>query len=55
MVPGALAQGAVRTGDGVLELLEVQPAGKRPMSASAWCRGVRVEAGETLGDDEERR
>ncbi|HVA03331.1 MAG TPA: methionyl-tRNA formyltransferase [Acidimicrobiales bacterium] len=52
VVPGTLEQVAVRTGDGVLELVEVQPAGKRPMSASAWCRGVRVEAGETLGGDE---
>jgi methionyl-tRNA formyltransferase len=53
--PGSLRESAVRTGDGVLELLEVQPAGKRPMSASAWCRGVRVQVGETLGDDEQRR
>jgi methionyl-tRNA formyltransferase len=28
-------------GDGVLELLEVQPAGKRRMEAVAWARGVR--------------
>ncbi len=55
MVPGALKQVAVRTGAGILELLEVQPAGKRPMSAWAWCRGVRLQAGETLGGDEERR
>ena len=53
--PGSLRERAVRTGDGVLELLEVQPAGKRPMSASAWWRGVRVQVGETLGDDEQRR
>jgi len=52
VVPGTLEEVAVHTGDGVLELVEVQPAGKRPMSASAWCRGVRVEAGETLGGDE---
>ncbi len=53
--PGTLHQSTVRTGDGTLELLEVQPAGKRPMSASAWCRGVRVQSGETLGGDEQRR
>jgi methionyl-tRNA formyltransferase len=53
--PGALHETSVRTGEGVLELLEVQPAGKRPMLASAWWRGVRVEVGETLGGDQERR
>ncbi len=53
--PGVLRDTSVRTGDGVLELLEVQPAGKRPMPASAWCRGVRVRPGEALGDAEERR
>jgi methionyl-tRNA formyltransferase len=31
----------VATGDGALELLEVQPAGKRPMAALDWLRGVR--------------
>jgi methionyl-tRNA formyltransferase len=53
--PGTLRQTSVRTGDGVLELLEVQPAGKRPMPASAWWRGMRVEGGETLGGEQERR
>ncbi len=53
--PGTLHQCAVCTGEGMLELLEVQPAGKRPMSASAWSHGVRVQAGETLGGDEQRR
>ncbi len=53
--PGALEGTTVRTGDGVLELLVVQPAGRRPMAASAWRRGVPVEAGERLGDEEERR
>lgn len=54
-VPGALRDSAVCTGDGVLELLEVQPAGKRPMPAAAWWRGVRVQAGETLGEEKDRR
>lgn len=54
-VAGALEGSAVRTGDGVLELVEVQPAGKRPMAASAWRRGVRAQAGETLGGDVRRR
>jgi methionyl-tRNA formyltransferase len=53
--PGVLHGTSVQTGDGVLELLEVQPAGKRPMAASAWGRGVRAEAGETLGAGEQRR
>jgi methionyl-tRNA formyltransferase len=53
--PGTLHETTVETGDGVLELLELQPAGKRPMSASAWWRGVRVGVGEKLGDDERRR
>ncbi len=53
--PGSLHETSVRTGDGALELLEVQPAGKRPMAASAWWRGVRVVPGETLGEDQPRR
>lgn len=53
--PGTLHNTMVHTGDGVMELLVVQPAGKRPMPASAWWRGVRVEAGERLGDEGERR
>jgi methionyl-tRNA formyltransferase len=36
---GTLLYGASQ---GVLELLEVQPAGKRPMDAQAWLRGNRV-------------
>ncbi|MBA3470164.1 MAG: methionyl-tRNA formyltransferase [Herpetosiphonaceae bacterium] len=31
----------VATGSGALELLSVQPAGKRPMSADEWLRGLR--------------
>jgi len=41
---GALAAGDGRlfygTADGALELLEVQPAGGRPMDAAAWLRGA---------------
>ena len=29
------------TGDGALELVEVQPAGRRRMDATAWARGLR--------------
>jgi methionyl-tRNA formyltransferase len=53
--PGTLEGTSVRTGEGVLELIEVQPAGKRAMSATAWARGVRARAGEALGDEGERR
>jgi methionyl-tRNA formyltransferase len=44
--PGALEErdGALLYGasQGALELLEVQPPGKRPMTAEAWLRGYRV-------------
>jgi methionyl-tRNA formyltransferase len=45
LAPGALevrdGQLLLGAGDGVLELLEVQPAGKRRMEAVAWARGLR--------------
>jgi methionyl-tRNA formyltransferase len=37
------------TGDGAIELLEVQPAGKPRMAADAWARGARWAAGRRLG------
>ena len=40
---------AVATGDGVLRLLEVAPAGRRRMSASGWANGARFAARERLG------
>lgn len=47
--PGTLAVDKrsvhVGTGRGVLELLTVQPAGKRPMEAAAWGRGLGVDPG----------
>ncbi|HEX4601051.1 MAG TPA: hypothetical protein VH116_06645, partial [Gemmatimonadales bacterium] len=45
-----LTDGGVRvvTGDGVVVLDEVQPAGKARMSAAAWGRGRGVRAGERL-------
>jgi len=39
----------VRCGSGALALVEVQPAGKRPMAVADWRRGVRVAPGEILG------
>ena len=45
--PGTIiGQGAgrgplVATGDGILELREIQPAGRRPMSGDAWLAGLR--------------
>jgi len=39
----------VATGDGVLELLEVHPEGKRRMSGRDFANGYRVRGGETLG------
>ena len=52
---GSLHGTSVVTDDGELELLVVQPAGKRPMPAAAWTRGVRAAPGERLGDAGERR
>jgi methionyl-tRNA formyltransferase len=40
----------VGTGDGrAVRLGEVRPAGKKPMAADAWARGVRDLDGATLG------
>jgi methionyl-tRNA formyltransferase len=39
----------VAAGDGALELLEVQPAGKRAMSTNDFLRGNRVQAGDDFG------
>jgi methionyl-tRNA formyltransferase len=39
----------VRTPKGILNLLEVQPEGKRKMSAEEFVRGYRIKAGEKLG------
>ncbi len=39
----------VSTGDGILELLELQPAGKRAMTSADFLRGNRVSVGDRLG------
>jgi len=47
----ALGRGVgVCTGDGVVELLQVQPAGKAPMAASDWANGARP-VGERAGEE----
>ncbi len=46
---GTLVDTTVRCGQGGLELLEVQPAGKRCMPASAWRRGLHAGDVEILG------
>lgn len=47
--PGALAGPMVRTGDGALELVEVQPGGKGVLPVRAWLNGARPAPGEQLG------
>ncbi len=39
----------VATGEGALEVLEVQPSGGRRMSAADYVRGYRIQPGEVLG------
>ena len=39
----------VATGDGALELLEVQPEGKGPQPATSWRNGARLQPGERMG------
>ncbi|MET8982363.1 methionyl-tRNA formyltransferase [Streptomyces sp. NPDC004539] len=54
LTPGQLAVGKnnvyAGTGSYAVELLWVQPQGKKPMRAADWARGVRGADGETLGD-----
>jgi len=47
--PGALDSTRVGTGDGVVELVEVQREGKARQPAQAWCNGARLQPGERLG------
>jgi methionyl-tRNA formyltransferase len=51
--PGAIVESTnrllVATGDEEIEVLELQPAGKRAMSASEFLRGNRVVVGDKLG------
>jgi methionyl-tRNA formyltransferase len=53
LAPGELSaaknQVYVGTGSHAVELLWVQPQGKKPMRGADWARGVRIAAGERLG------
>jgi methionyl-tRNA formyltransferase len=49
LAPGELDGTRVGTGDGVLELVEVQPEGKGRQPAAAWRNGARPQPGERLG------
>jgi len=53
--PGELAGTEVRTGEGVLELVVVQPAGRTPLRAAEWRRGLRRGTATRLGDEEADR
>lgn len=41
----------VATGDGALEILDLQPAGKRRMTAEEWLRGAPLAVGDLLAQD----
>jgi methionyl-tRNA formyltransferase len=53
LAPGELAAGKnnvyAGTGSYAVELLWVQPQGKKPMKAADWARGVRIAPGERVG------
>lgn len=46
---GSTSKVLVATGSGALELLEVQPSGKRTMTSRDWLRGQHYTAGQRLG------
>jgi methionyl-tRNA formyltransferase len=49
LAPGEIDGRRVGTGEGTLELIEVQPEGKGRVDAAAWRNGARPEPGEKLG------
>lgn len=49
LAPGQVDPPVVGTGDGVLELVELQPEGKPRRSAAEWWRGARLSPDERLG------
>ncbi|WP_028561501.1 methionyl-tRNA formyltransferase [Paenibacillus pinihumi] len=56
-LPGALAAHDgklfVQTGDGLLELTTIQPAGKKAMPASDWLKGARIPEDAMFGGEEQ--
>ncbi len=42
----------VVTGKGPLTIIDLQPAGKNPMDAAAFCCGYRLQPGDRLGDEQ---
>lgn len=58
LAPGELAPAKnnvyVGSGSHAVELLWVQPQGKKPMRGADWARGVRIAPGERLGDSDVR-
>lgn len=48
LVPGQIDGLRVGTGDGILELLDVQPEGAKVMPAKAWASGARHQPGERM-------
>ncbi|MHB8439544.1 MAG: methionyl-tRNA formyltransferase [Acidimicrobiales bacterium] len=53
--PGTLRDTLVVCGTGAIELLKVQPEGRRPMDAGSWCRGMHVVPGTKLGSAADAR
>jgi methionyl-tRNA formyltransferase len=52
LVPGPAERLAVAAGEGVVEVLELQPAGKRRMAAGEFLRGHRAREGDRLGPEQ---
>lgn len=55
-IPGAiididkLSGPLIKTGDGCIRILRIQPQNKSPMACSDFCRGYRLEIGDVLGE-----
>lgn len=55
-IPGAIIEidkisgPLVKTGDGCIRILQIQPQNKSPMTCSDFCRGYRLAIGDVLGD-----
>ncbi len=49
LAPGEISETLVGTGDGLLELVTVQPEGKPRMAVAAWLNGAHIESADRLG------